>query len=82
MKNNFDLDEEYEEIDYVPKHKTFPVELKIVKREKYKPFFDFEEEFEELYLGGIKLCQNKIIVLKILLNFVLINLEQIKPLSV
>ena len=48
MDRNFELEEVYEEIDYVPEHKTFPVELKIVKREKYKPFFDFEEEFEEL----------------------------------
>lgn len=48
MDRNFELEEEFEEIDFIPKHKTFPVKLKIIKREKYKPFFDFEEEFEEL----------------------------------
>ena len=49
MDRNFELDDEvYEEIDFMPEHKTFPVKLKIIKREKYKPFFDFEEEFEEL----------------------------------
>lgn len=48
MDRNFELEEEFEEIDWVPEHKRFPVELKIVKREEYKPFFDFEEEFEEL----------------------------------
>lgn len=48
MDRNFELEEVFEEIDYIPEHKRFPVELKIVKREKYKPFFDFEEEFEEL----------------------------------
>lgn len=45
---NWNLEEEFEEIDFMPEHKTFPVTLKIVKREKHKPFFDFEEEFEEL----------------------------------
>lgn len=45
---NWNLEEEFEEIDFIPEHKTFPVELQIIKREKYKPFFDFEEEFEEL----------------------------------
>lgn len=51
MDRNFDLDEVYEEIDFIPKHKTFPVKLEIIKREKYKPFFDLEdisENFEEL----------------------------------
>ena len=48
MDRDFELEEEFEEINYVLEHKTFPVKLKIVKREKYKPFFDFEEEFEEL----------------------------------
>jgi len=48
---NWDLEEEFEEIDFIPKHKTFPVKLKIIKREKHKPFFDLEdisEDFEEL----------------------------------
>lgn len=48
MDRNFELEEEFEEIDFIPENKTFPMKLKIVKREKYKPFFDFEEEFEEL----------------------------------
>ena len=49
MDRDFELDDEiYEEIDFIPEYKTFPVKLKIIKREKYKPFFDFEEEFEEL----------------------------------
>ena len=47
MDRNFELEEEFEEIDYVPKHKKFPVTLKIVKREKHKPFFDFEEVYDE-----------------------------------
>lgn len=49
MDRNFELDDEvYEEIDFMPEYKKFPVKLKIIKREKYKPFFDFEEEFEEI----------------------------------
>ena len=26
MDRNFELEEEFEEIDFIPKHKTFPVE--------------------------------------------------------
>lgn len=47
MDRNFELEEEFEEIDYFPEHKKFPVKLKIIKKEKHKPFFDFEEDYKE-----------------------------------
>lgn len=47
MDRNFELEEEFEEIDFMPEHKKFPITLKIVKRENHKPFFNFEEEHEE-----------------------------------
>lgn len=46
MDRDFELEEEFEEIDFMLEHKKFSVVLKIVKREKHKPFFDFEGVYE------------------------------------
>ena len=43
-----EYEEEYEEIDYVQEHKTFPVKLKIVKQEKHKPLIDLEEDYDDI----------------------------------